>query len=132
MGIFDTYRQVKSGNQRISENFLRKQGFKKYNDWGSPKHWGEKGSEYWEKFIYLTSPRNENIITPIYSATLCYFPPGFERYVTNFNIKGISPENHFFGWINDSSRCFEDISGEANCKMDIFYAIDRLTEELKK
>lgn len=130
MGIFDTYRQVKSGNQRISENFLRKQGFKKYNNWGSPKHWGEKGSEFWEKFICL--PLSRDFRENIYSATLYYFPSGFERYVTDFDIKGIKPENHFLGWINDCSRFTKEISGEANCKMDILYAIDRLTEELKK
>ena len=125
MGIFNTYDQIKSGGQRISKNFLRKQGFKKNNNWGSPQHWGEKGSEFWEKFICLPFRSGS-----IYSATLYYFPPEFERYVTSFNIRGINPKNHFLGWVNTGD--FEEISGDANCKMDIFYAIDRLTEGLKK
>lgn len=123
MGIFGTYDNVRRGNQKISERFLRKMGFKKSNQWGSPSKWGSD-SEFWEKIINVEEGHTD--------ASLIYFPPTFRAWVTPFNSKGLSPSNKMIGEINSTSTETYDFTGDALCKMDIYYGIDRITENLKK
>ena len=123
MGIFDTHNYTRQGNQRISVNFLKKMGFKKSNQWGGPMHWGPE-TEFWEKIIKVKEGYTD--------ASLIYFPPTFKAYVTPFNSKGISPSNKMIGEINSISSEEYDFTGEALCKMDILFGIDKITENLKK
>ena len=123
MGIFDTYSQIKSGKQRISVNFLKKMGFTKSNQWGTPYKWGPE-TEFWEKIIKVKEGYTD--------ASLIYFPPTFRGYVTPFNSNGLSPANKIIGEINSYATGSYDFTGEALCKMDIYYGIDRITENLKK
>ena len=123
MGIFSAQNQIKRGNQRISENFLKKMGFKKSNQWGSPSKWG-KDSEFWEKIIKVDEGYTD--------ASLIYFPPTFCAWVTPFNMKGQTSANKMIGEINCTSTEKYDFTGDALCKMDIYYGIDRITENLKK
>lgn len=125
MGVFSTYNSIKQGNQKISENYLRKMGFKKYKNWGSPSRWGE-GSVFWEKIVTI-----EDDCTQIHhSATVWYFPHTFTGYVTDFGIKGIDPANRVMCMLVNSS--LGDYSGSALCKNDIQFAVDLTIQNLKK
>ena len=126
MGIFETYSRVKKGKQRISENFLKKCGFKKCQNWGSPSHWGP-GSVFWEKIIFDGTSLDESLWK---SAVLYYFPDSFTGYVTPYCTNGIEPKNHVLGWVNQDDG-LEDVTGCANCKMDILYYIDKLNKQLE-
>lgn len=120
MGVFDTYNSVRGGNQKISERFLRKMGFKKSKQWGAPSKWGED-SEFWEKIIIVERG----------SASLIYFPPTFCAWVTQFNMNGQTSANKMIGEINNTLTEAYDFTGDALCKMDIYYGIDKITENLK-
>ena len=126
MGVFSTYNSIKRGNQKISENYLRKMGFKKFKNWGSPSHWGP-GSVFWEKIVIIEDDRGQ---IP-YSATIWYFPSTFTGYVTDFGTKGIDPANKVMCSFN-SSNSAGDYSGNALCKNDIQFAVDLTTQNLKK
>ena len=123
MGVFDTCSQIKSGKQRISVNFLKQMGFKKSNQWGAPSKWG-RDSEFWEKIITVEEGHTD--------ASLIYFPPTFCAWVTPFNMNGQTSANKMIGEINCTSTEIYDFTGDALCKMDIYYGIDRITENLKK
>ena len=122
MGVFSTYDNVRGGNQKISERFLKKMGFKKSNQWGAPWNWG-RDSEFWELIIAIDGRTT--------TASLIYFPPTFKAYVTPFNLNRLSPANKIIGEINNTSTETYDFTGEAFYKMDIVAAIDKLTENLK-
>ena len=122
MSIFGVQNQIKRGNQRISETFLKKLGFKKSNQWGNPHHWGP-GTEFWEKIIEVDGFTN--------TAALIYFPSTFCAWVTPFNLNGQTSANKMMGEINDTSATTYDFTGDALCKMDIYYGIDKITENLK-
>lgn len=122
MGIFSIQNQIKRGNQRISENFLKKMGFKKSNQWGAPSKWG-KDSEFWEKIIKVEEGYTD--------ASLIYFPPTFRAWVTPFELNGQTAANKMIGEINSTSTETYDFTGDALCKMDIYYGIDKITENLK-
>ena len=126
MGLFDTYSTVRRGNQKITPNFLKKLGFKKCH-WGSPQHWNNPRSEFWEK-ILVVDKNDEEFYN--HSATLFYFPPEFDGYVTGYSLMGISPNNKLIGWVNSGDD--EDLRGNALCKMDIYWAIDALTNRIIK
>ena len=98
-------------------------GFKKSNQWwGYPNKWG-RDSEFWEKIINVEEGHTD--------ASLIYFPPTFRSWVTPFNSKGLSPSNKMIGEIHSPTETY-DFTGDALCKMDIYYGIDRITENLKK
>ncbi len=122
MGLFDTYSTVRRGNQKISERFLKQMGFKKSNQWGAPYKWG-CDSEFWEKIIKVEEGYTD--------ASLIYFPPTFCAWVTPFNSNGQTPANKMIGEINCTSTETYDFTGDALCKMDIYYGIDKITENLK-
>ena len=122
MGLFDTYSTVKRGNQKITSNFLKHLGFKKYKDWGSPSNWNKPESEFWEKILVVQKNNGEFYHC---GATLLYFPPEFDGYVSGYNIRGVSPKNKILGFINNGRG--DDLKGDACCKMDIHWAIDALT-----
>ena len=122
MGLFNTYSTVKHGNQKITPNFLKHLGFKKYKNWGSPSNWNNPESEFWEKILVVRKNNGE-----IYHhvATLLYFPPEFDGYVPEYNTRGVSPKNKIIGFVDNGHG--EDLTGDACCKMDIHLAIDALT-----
>lgn len=124
MGVFDTYNSARYGKQRISENFLKKMGFKKkkFNQWGAPSKWG-KNSEFWEKIITVEEGHT--------NASLIYFPSTFRAWVAPFNMNGQTSANKMIGEINSTSTETYDFTGDALCKMDIYYGIDKITENLK-
>lgn len=122
MSIFDAQNQVKHGNQKISENFLKKMGFKKSNQWGVPYSWGPD-TVFWEKII--------NVEGGYTDASLIYFPSTFKGYVTDFNSKGKEPSNKLLAQINTDDTRY-DFNGEANCKNDLYFGIDKITYNLKK
>ena len=123
MGVFNTYDNVQRGNQKISERFLKQMGFKKSNQWGAPYKWGSE-TVFWEKIIKVEEGYTD--------ASLIYFPPTFRAWVTPFNSKGLSPSNKMIGEINSTSTETYDFTGEALCKMDIQFGIDKITRNLKK
>ena len=122
MGVFNTYGAVRGGNQKITENFLKKMGFKKSNQWGAPSTWGPN-SEYWELTIMLDGFAS--------IAELIYFPPTFNAWVTSFNSNGMTPANKILAMISPDMSSKYDFTASALCKMDIYYGIDRITENLK-
>jgi hypothetical protein len=122
MGVFSTYDNVRGGNQKISERFLKQMGFEKSNQWGAPSKWG-KDSEFWEKIITVKEGYTD--------ASLIYFPPTFRAWVTPFDMNGQTPANKMIGEINSTSTEIYDFTGDALCKMDIYYGIDKITENLK-
>jgi len=124
MGVFSTYNDIKYGNQRISENFLKKMGFKKSNQWGAPFRWGP-GTVFWEKVLIL---EDENCLLP-HSATVWYFPGTFTGYVTPF--AGESA-NKVVAIINGNSSTADDYNGDALCKNDIQFVLDLMNQTLKK
>ena len=125
MGVFDTYNQIKSGKQRISENFLKKMGFEK-QQWGAPRKWNTN-TEFWAKSIYV----NNYFPDYIPEAVIYYFPDTFEGYVTPFSMRGVKPKNHFLGWIN-STFSNKEWKGDANNKMDIMIVIDEIKQYIEK
>ncbi len=124
MGLFNTYSTVKRGNQKITPNFLKKLGFKKYKNWGRPSHWNSPGREFWAKILVIEN--DEEFYN--HGATLYYFPPEFDGYVSEYSSIGVSPKNKLIGWVNSGSG--EDLKGDALCKMDIYWAIDVLTNRI--
>lgn len=125
MGIFNTYSDVKCGDQKITPNFLKKMGFKKLQNWGSPQNWNKPENVFWEKLLYVRKNDKEFYN---HGATLLYFPPEFDGYVTGYNMQGVPPKNKLMGWLNSASS--EDLKGDAYCKMDIYCAIDALTNRI--
>jgi hypothetical protein len=123
MGVFTTYNNVKRGNQRISERYLKKMGFSKCSNWGSPFHWGP-GTVFWEKYII----QEKDGELQNYSATLWYFPETFTGYVTSFGNKAA---NKIVAMINGNTKA-DDYNGDALCKNDIQFAIDKMTHTLNK
>lgn len=126
MGIFDTEKQIKRGHQRISENYLKKMGFRKNKQWGAPWKWG-KETEHWEKYFVDE--------TGSLTAEMIYFPPTFEGYVTQFNMYGKSPASKYVVDIpkNPDGRIDRyDLEGDANCKFDIQIALDAVKYTLDK
>jgi len=122
MGIFNTYEQIKSGKQRISENFLKEMGFEKSKQWGAPWKW-DTDTEFWEKIIHVDDCYTD--------ASIYYFPDTFDGYVTPFSMRGVKPKNHFLGWVNsDSSN--KEWTGNANNKMDIMVVIDEIKQYIEK
>jgi len=128
MGLFDTYSTVKRGNQKITPNFLKKLGFKKCKNWGSPSHWNKPGSEFWEKYLTVSGWDDEcsDIV-----ATIWYFPETFTGYVTPYNIEGIDPACGLYCQSYRSDDDFE-MKSHAHCKMDILYTIDLVSEKYKQ
>ena len=121
MGIFDTYSNAKYGRQRISERFLRKMGFKKHDNWGSPGRWNHPGSVFWEKPVIEEDELYKRCV-----ATIWYFPPEFTGYVTHFGLKG-EPSHDKVLVLMDYG---DDYMGDALCKNDIQYTIDLVNEKI--
>ena len=123
MGVFDTYNSVRYGKQRISENYLKKMGFKKCCDWGAPHRWGP-GTVFWEKYII----QEKDGVLQNYTATLWYFPETFTGYVSSFGNKSA---NKIIAMINGNTKN-DDYNGDALCKNDIQFTIDKMTHVLNK
>ena len=124
MGVFDTYNSVRYGKQRISENYLKKMGFKKCCDWGAPHRWGPD-TVFWEKIIV----QEKDGVLCNNSATLWYFPDTFTGYVTQYGFKS---SNKILGMINGIGTNKDDHYGDAVCKNDIQFTIDKMTHALNK
>ena len=99
-------------------------GFKKNIQWGAPFRWGP-GSMFWEKII----TQEENGVLCPYGATVWYFPPTFTGYVTAFGDKSA---NKILAMVNASSSNGKDYYGEALCKNDVQFAIDKINQVLKE
>ena len=119
MGIFSVQNQIKRGDTPISEYFLKKQGFKKRKNWGAPSHWG-RGAIFWEKIIAKYESGDP---LPMGFVTIWYFPPTFTGYVSSFH--GKSP-NKILCLTTGDIPFNTEYSGDALCKNDIYFAIDRI------
>jgi hypothetical protein len=125
MSIFGVQNQVKRGNQRISERYLRKMGFKKSMQWGNPHHWGP-GTVYWEKFV---TQYDENGHQLEHEADIIYFPSTFTGYVTDF---GEGASNKILCMIEGTTYSGDDYHGSALCKNDIQFVLDYANHKLNK
>ena len=115
MGLFDTCNDIKHSNQRISENYLRKLGFKKTCKWGNPKYWS-KDTEFW---ILEIMDEDDMVVL----ADVWYFPHTFKGYVTPFRFDAA---NKILAIPNNNHN--KDFTCLALCKGDIQYAIERINQ----
>ena len=125
MSIFSVQNQVKRGNQRISETFLKKLGFKKSNQWGAPFSWGP-GTVFWEKFVTQYDEDGHQLA---HAADIIYFPSTFTGYVTGF---GEDASNKIMCWLEGTTYSGDDYKGSALCKNDIQFVLDYANHKLNK
>ena len=118
MGVFNAYSDAKHYNRPISEKFLRKIGFAKSAQWGSPSQWG-KDTAFWE--MYIMDKSGLHVI-----GTIIYFPDTFRGYTTAFGKKS---NNKVLYSANPYDNYKE---ADAVCEMDIRFVIDFIKQNSEK
>lgn len=98
MGIFDVRNRV--SDRKITENFLKRKGFKKHR-WGSLRDRQNQSNSFYERFIM---DEWGAIIVDI-----MYFPEGFTGYINFHKFRGI-PKNTLVMAYNNSSVFNDDFS----------------------